>query len=181
MLNDSSILETPRLRMRPFRHEDFDDLYRLYSDPLVMRYITNGRPKTVEETREGLDRMIGHFRDFGYAMFALFHRSDGRFLGRCGLQPLRDTPWVELGYTLLWDAWGQGFATEAAKECVRFGFEVHKLPQLVAIVMSENSASRHVIEKCGLTYEKTEPYKEADDVAWYKMTRETYLSRQVAS
>jgi ribosomal-protein-alanine N-acetyltransferase len=168
-------LETARLRLRPFTPADADDLYRLYSDPEVMRYIGQGTVRTREQTAEALAKMIDEWEQHGFGMWALFDRRDGRFLGRCGLRPLPGTPEVELGYTLFKEAWGKGLATEAARASVAFGFEKLALPRIVAIAHPPNRASRRVMEKVGMRFERQAPYQDIDCV-WYAAHRADYLA-----
>ena len=172
-------LETARLRLRPFTPADADDLYRLYSDPEVMRYLGQGTVRTREQTAEALAKMLGEWARDGFGMWALLDRRDGRFLGRCGLRPLAGTPEVELGYTLFKDVWGKGLATEAAQASVGFGFERLRLPRLVAIAHPPNLASRRVMEKVGMRFERQAPYQGIDCV-WYAVGRADYLAARRA-
>jgi RimJ/RimL family protein N-acetyltransferase len=172
-------LETARLRLRPFTPADEDDLCRLYSDPEVMRYIGVGGVRTREQTAEALAKMVGEWGQHGFGMWALLDRRDGRFLGRCGLRPLAGTPEVELGYTLFKDVWGRGLATEAARASVAFGFDKLRLPRLVAIAHPPNRASRRVMEKVGMRFERQGPYQDIDCV-WYAIGRADYLAAQRA-
>jgi ribosomal-protein-alanine N-acetyltransferase len=166
-------LETARLRLRPFREGDLEDLYRLYGDAEVMRYISDGRPRTREETVAALARMMGHWPQFGFGMWALFDRTDGRFIGRCGLQPLREGSEIELGYTLFKEFWGRGIATETARLALRHGFETSGLERIIAIAHPANGASRRVMEKVGLRYERTGPFKD-QEVVWYALGRDEF-------
>jgi ribosomal-protein-alanine N-acetyltransferase len=166
--------ETPRLRLRPFAAGDLDDLCGLFGDPEVMRYVGNG-VRTREETEASLARMAGHWPRLGFGMWALHDKETGRFVGRCGLQPLADTPEVELGYTLHRAFWGRGLAAEASAAALRHGFETVGLPRVVAIALPENAASRRVMEKAGLAFERTaaDPYGPRE-VVWYALSRADY-------
>jgi RimJ/RimL family protein N-acetyltransferase len=168
--------ETSRLTLRPFTPGDIDDLGSLYSDPIAMRFLGNGTPKTRAETEERLARMIGHWAQHGLGMWALHDKETGRFVGRCGLQPLADTAEIELGYVLHREYWGRGLATEASMAAVRFGFETIQLSRIVAIVLPENLGSRRVIEKSGLKFERIGPNPYGPrDVAWYGLSRTEYV------
>jgi ribosomal-protein-alanine N-acetyltransferase len=166
--------ETARLRLRPFEPGDFEELFRLYSDPDVMRFIGQG-VRTREEAEQGLARGIGHWRDRGFGMWAVHDKATGKFVGRCGIQPLQDTGEIELGYALHQEFWGRGLATEASVVALRFGFETIALSRIVAIARPENTGSRHVMEKLGMTYEKTTPSPYGlHDVVWYGLSRPDY-------
>lgn len=84
--------------------------------------------------------------------------SSGRrqeIIGWAGLQFLPELNEIEVGYLLDQPFWGKGYATEAARASLRFGFEHFGFPRMIALVHPENIASRRVIEKCGMRYEKT--------------------------
>ena len=164
-------LVTPRLLMRPFSPEDLADLYVLYSDPNVMKYITGGTPRTLEETRAALERMMRNFEENEYGMFAVFERKEKRFIGRCGLQPLEESGLIELGYTLLPSAWGKGYATEAAMQVIRTAFSQWGLEKIVAIAREENKASTRVMEKIGMTGRSHEKFY-GQDVVMYSLEKE---------
>ena len=150
-------IETPPLLLRPFAPADLDELLRLYSDPEVMRFIGKG-VRSREETEAGLTRMAGQWPQLGFGMWALHEKETGKFVGRCGLQPLSDTGQVEVGYALHREFWGRGLTTEAATVALRFGFETIGLPRIVAIARAENVASRRVMEKLGMTYSPADDF-----------------------
>lgn len=143
------IVETQRLRMRPFLDTDFDDLLRLFSDLEVMRFIGRG-VRTAEETRHRLDAMIQHWKQHGFGLWALFHKADTRFVGRCGFGYLHDHGDAELAYALAKEYWGQGLATEAAQRAVEVAFEKFRLPRLLAVADVDNRASQWVLRKLGM-------------------------------
>jgi ribosomal-protein-alanine N-acetyltransferase len=146
------ILETERLVLRPFTQDDEDVLFALYTDPEVMRFL--GGVRTREQTRQRLAAVVAHWREYGYGIWALVEKGAGGFVGRCGLGHLHEEVGEpELAYTLGRDHWGKGLATEAAVRAVRFGFEVLRLPRVVAYARPDNAASRRVMEKLGMTFE----------------------------
>jgi RimJ/RimL family protein N-acetyltransferase len=168
-------LETERLRLCPFMPADADDLFRVYSDPLVMRYISRG-VRSREETITALADQIEHWRQHGFGMWALREKRSDDFIGRCGLRVLDRTQEVEVGYTLARSAWGKGYATEAARQALSFGFEEAGLERIVAVAQPENVASRHVMEKLGMRFEK-DAYFYDSIVVYYAIDRETFARR----
>src|SRR5438128_2204028 len=123
------ILETERLLLRPFTQDDEEDLFALYTDPRVMRYL--GGVRTREQTRQRLDAMLAHWREYGYGIWALVEKGTGAFVGRCGLGHLHEEVGdPELAYTLGRACWGRGLATEAAGRALAFGFGVLRLPRV---------------------------------------------------
>lgn len=145
------LLVTPRLLMRPFAESDLDDLAALYADPNVRRFFASGK-LTREETAERLRQTIADFNSTGFGMLAVIERREKRLIGRCGLKYLDGSSEIEIGYLLEAKSWGKGYATEAAKEVMRYAFGEMKLPRLVAVTDAQNHASRRVLEKLGMKH-----------------------------
>ena len=158
------ILTTPRLTMRQFTEDDADNLFNLNSDPEVMRFL--GRPTPLEVLRNAiipfhlgvyqrLDR-LGHW--------AAENTSDGEFLGWFHFRPGPggDITNVELGYRLRRSAWNHGYATEGSRALINMGFTDLGVQRVYAHTMTLNAASRHVLEKCGLTLVHTTAYAGPD-------------------
>ena len=167
-------IETARLYLRQFTPDDLDDLYRIYSDPEIMNYLTGVR--TREATETAIHTMLKRWEENNFGMWALVHKIDGKMIGRCGLGLLDNTPEVELGYALDKVYWNQGLATEASFASLNYGFQILKLERIVAIARPENIASQRVIQKVGMKYEKNAHYYETD-VVYYSISRETYRSQ----
>jgi ribosomal-protein-alanine N-acetyltransferase len=166
--------ETARLSLRPFTADDLDDLVGLFGDPDVMLHIGKG-VRSRAETKESLDRTMGYWSRLGLGMWAVHEKDTGRFVGRCGLQPLADSGDVELGYAYHRAFWGRGLATEGSVAALRFGFETLALPRIVAIARPENTASWRVMEKLGMTREQTGPSPyDRSVVVWYGLSRADY-------
>lgn len=164
-------IETPRLRLRQFTPNDLDNLSRLYSNPDVMRYIGKGI-RTENETQTALSSIIKHY-EHGFGMWAVIYKDNGKLIGRCGLCFLDHTPEVELGYLLDKSYWRRGLATEASHASLKYGFEAVKLEKIVAIAKPENIASRRVMEKVGMKYEK-DAYFYNSTVVYYSISRDVY-------
>jgi RimJ/RimL family protein N-acetyltransferase len=169
-----SELETSRLRLRPFCLEDLDPLTEIHSDPLVMRYL-GGKTRDREETLLRLEINIRTWQEHGFGMYAVFERTGETMIGRCGLAFLDQTPEIEVGYMFARAHWGKGYATEAARASLRFGFEVRGFDRIVAVANPENRASRHVIEKLGMRFEKNANYYNCD-VVYYALSRQEWAS-----
>jgi RimJ/RimL family protein N-acetyltransferase len=147
-------LETERLRLRGFTAADLDLLHRLYSDPDVMFFIGTGGTFSREQTQERLAATLFRWIQHGVPMWALFRKADQAFVGRCGFQILEATKEVELAYTLLPDAWGNGYATEASRACLEHAFTALKWDRVVSRTRPTNSRSLRVMEKLGFQVEK---------------------------
>ena len=150
------ILETPRLILRHQVPADLDDLWALYCDPEITKYIPDA-PRTREEAREELEwHMNGHHRNPDLGLWATIHKETDKFIGRCGLLPwtIEDQQEVEVAYTIARSYWGHGLATEAAQAILQYGFEILNLSRLVSLIEPENIASQRVAEKIGMIFEK---------------------------
>jgi len=151
------ILETEHLLLRHLEPGDLDNLYALYSDPVVRRYFPEGT-LTLEETKEELDWFLhGHPRHPELGLWATIHKPSGQFIGRCGLLPwnIDGVFEVEIAYMLGKDWWGQGLATEAALGIRDYAYETLKLKRLICLIDEDNRASIRVAEKTGMRFEKT--------------------------
>jgi len=149
-------IETTRLRLRPLREEDAEELSRIFSDPAVVQY-SGGQSPSLEQVREGIRQHISeHYRDHGYGLLAAELRDTGEIVGRIGFleTEIDATGDAELHYHLAPTAWGTGLATEAARAVLEWGFEQGHLARVVAVIHPDNLASRRVAEKCGLTFWK---------------------------
>jgi ribosomal-protein-alanine N-acetyltransferase len=157
-----SVLESERLLLRPFCEDDLDDLFTLQSDPDVMRYLGTGKARTREETQERLQRVIGHWEEHGFGMWALVVKDDGRFAGWCGFGYGHGLGDAELSYTLARRYWGQGLATEAVRRVLRYAFEQVVLPRVVGVARIENTASQRVMLRVGMTLRQNIQYDDKE-------------------
>jgi RimJ/RimL family protein N-acetyltransferase len=148
-------LETDRLILCDWAPEDWAQFHSIASDPEVMRYIGPGMPWPEEKSHAFVDRQIELLGDRQFCLWKLLPKFGGPLIGFCGLQPLSDTPEIEIGWWLARDRWGQGLATEAARAALRDGFERVGLARIVAIAQPANTASVHIMQKLGMRYEGT--------------------------
>jgi RimJ/RimL family protein N-acetyltransferase len=101
--------------------------------------------------------MLAHWDRHGFGLWALHDRTDGRFVGRCGVAYLHDFPDAELAYTLARRYWGRGLATEAARAALAHALGALRLPRVVGVALVENLASQKVLLKAGMTLQG--PYR----------------------
>lgn len=149
-------LGTERLQLRPLRLDDLSWHHALvHSDPEVT---WDGTSDPIAQTLKSLEWRLKHWREHGFGMWAIVEKESGEPLGFAGLVYLEDTSEVQVGYFLGRPAWGQGYATEAGKAAVRYGFEVLGLPRIVAVARPENEASQRVLAKLGLRHLRNEEH-----------------------
>jgi|LSQX01.2.fsa_nt_gb RimJ/RimL family protein N-acetyltransferase len=147
-------LLTERLELRDFGEADAEWVQAWACDPAVVRFMPWG-PNTPEQTREFLQRKLAERTEEPRRTWdlAVKDRGTGRLIGSAGLRLDEALQQAELGYCFHREAWGHGFATEAARELLRFGFEQLGLHRIHASVDSRNGASARVLAKIGMRQE----------------------------
>ncbi len=150
------MLRTPRLHLRPFASADADALFALHSNARVLRYWDS--PPWTERSRA--EQFIARCRQIetenSGARLAIDRSTDGTFLGWCGLTAYNpEYRSAALGYVLTEAAWGQGYATEAARALLQWGFDDLDLNRVQSETDTRNAASAHVLEKLGFVREGT--------------------------
>jgi RimJ/RimL family protein N-acetyltransferase len=154
-------LETERLSLRRLTSADAPLLYELDSDSEVMRHISKGVPTPLEQIEnEILPRWLGFYEIYGgLGVWAAHEKTSDRFLGWFHLRPDRYAPdEQELGYRLRRDAWGRGYATEGARALIDKTFHDLNIERIIARTLVGNTASRRVMEKCGMLFEEAFTY-----------------------
>jgi ribosomal-protein-alanine N-acetyltransferase len=132
-------------------------LHRIYQTEGVLRYFPNPNPPPLEKVQRFIANQQAHWEQYGYGNWAVVPDGEPELVGWTGLQYLPELSETEVGFLLDRPHWGKGYATEAALACLRFGFERCNLDHIIALVHSDNLASRRVIEKCSLAYVDTLP------------------------
>jgi RimJ/RimL family protein N-acetyltransferase len=149
-------LETSRLTLRRWQESDREPFAEMNADAVVMHYFE--APFTRQQSDEAIDRYLAAFDRDSFSFFAATVRDTGDFVGTIGMQVMRFTvpnlpqPAVEIGWRLTQASQGKGLATEGARTIVDFAFNKLGLNEVVAITALPNCASRHVMEKLGMTH-----------------------------
>jgi len=145
------LIETPRLRLRPWQECDRPAFAALHADLEVMR--DAGGPLDRPQSDAKLDRYVAAFERCGFTRWAIESRDRG-FLGYVGIMPSRpDHPigeHVDIGWRLVRSAWGQGYATEAAKAALQDAFTRCGLAEVIAFTTADNRRSQAVMARLGL-------------------------------
>ncbi len=146
------ILETPRLRLRPWRESDLAPFAALNADPEVMAHFPATQSR--EESDASARRVMAAIASRGWGFWALEEIGGEPFVGFTGLsQPPFEahfTPCVEIGWRLARHAWGRGYATEAARAALAFGFGELALGEIVAFTATSNARSQAVMARLGM-------------------------------
>ena len=163
-------VETERVLLRGWRDEDLEPYARICADPEVMRFIGGGSTLTREQAEEQISRFFRHREERGFGLWAAEDKESRTFIGFVGLAHQED--WsegehkTEVGWRLDRAFWGRGLATEAAKASVSYGLEHLGLERIISIIQPENTASRRVAERAGLTL-RGETRWRGTTVVWY--------------
>lgn len=184
-------LETDRLILRDWRDEDWPVFFRHTNTPSVMRWL--GGVADAEGRAQARARLEAYRRDHGHSFWVVERKPDGghlagELLGFCGLKranqpggPIGD---FEIGWRLREDAWGRGYAREAALASMRAGFELFGAPHMIALTVPGNAGSWGLMERLGmrrrpdLDFESTDFESEGGTIIAYAITRDEWEQQQ---
>ncbi|TDO54902.1 RimJ/RimL family protein N-acetyltransferase [Kribbella sp. VKM Ac-2527] len=152
---------TDRLVLRDWRESDLAPWAAMNADPEVREYL--GPLLTAEEAAASVRSFQDDLDRNGFGFWAVEVRHTGEFVGFAGLDTVDEgMPFtgVEAGWRLARSAWGHGYATEAALAVLRYGFDTHRMPEILAITTTTNLRSQAVMQRIGMT---TDPAEDFDD------------------
>jgi ribosomal-protein-alanine N-acetyltransferase len=155
--------------------DDADDLQQIFGDAEVMKHITGGKVREKAETMTGLRRTIEGWKRRGFGLWAVTPKEQNTVIGYCGYMPLDNTTEIELAYGMARAHWAKGYATEAARACLRYGFEEMKLDHIVAVVNPQNFPSQRILLKLGMTHTRNVHHYDAD-LMYYEISQEAFNS-----
>lgn len=145
-------IETERLLLRDWNPSDLEPFINLGQDPQVMEHFP--ALLTKEESTDIYQRMIAHFQEWGYGLFAAELKETEEFIGFIGLSHPRFksdfTPCVEIGWRLMSHVWQRGLASEGANAVLEYAFTKLKLNEIYSFTAINNIASYRVMEKIGM-------------------------------
>ena len=165
------IMETERLQMRAVSVDDAELMLAVWNDPAFIRNVLDRGIRTVEQAREAIEGGAQKlFDDYGYGPYSMSLKSDDTMIGICGLFRRENLEDPDIGFSVLPDYCGKGYAGEAAAAVVDHARNELGIGVLVAIVSPTNAPSIGLIEKLGLTFERmiTMP-GEDDEICLYSM------------
>jgi RimJ/RimL family protein N-acetyltransferase len=168
------MIETERLVFRKFTPDDLPQLVEQRSDPEVNKYLGGPSRQNDEALAKRMQFYISCYDKFGFGSCAMLWKRTGEMIGTAGIQPLEDTGEIEVGYSIIKDFWGLGIGTEAARGWLNYGFTEAGLERIVAVAVVENQASRHIMEKLGMRYEKTEVHYD-EPCVFYAISKQEFL------
>ncbi|HEX6441350.1 MAG TPA: GNAT family N-acetyltransferase [Stellaceae bacterium] len=154
-MSDTEKFATARLAARSWRAGDLPLAMELWGDPAVMALIDARGRLTAAEVAEKLRAEVERERAVGVQYWALFERDGGGFVGCCGLRPWVYTPAepnFEVGFHIVRRCWGRGFASEAARGALDYGWRELRLAKIYAGHHPDNRASKHILDRLGFTF-----------------------------
>mgnify|MGYP000165043155 CR=1 FL=1 len=166
------ILQTERLRLRELTPDDAINFYRLNSDLEVMKYTGDSPFDSVESARQ----FLKHYTDYtinGFGRWAVVDKKTNSFLGWCGLK-LNEENLIDIGFRFFQNEWGKGYATEAAKACLDYGFNHLNMDEIIGRAASENKASIRVLEKLNMLFWKQDNCKGIENSVYYTLSKLDY-------
>jgi ribosomal-protein-alanine N-acetyltransferase len=174
LAHDTDRIESERLIFRRIEQVDFEFFARIHADPIVARYLGNGRARSIQETHAFLENVYETYKSLELGPLAVLRKSDGVLIGRCGLSDMAlevntasgklprvwyqrsqvpsDTNVIfeqELGYTFDRNYWGQGYASEAAARVFAYAFSTMPFRRIVSVIHPDNTPSMKIAKRCG--------------------------------
>ena len=168
------LIETARLRLRPFMPDDLDVLLRFWTDPEVRRYLWDDHIISRGQVEAVLQSNLVSFQTHDFGHWAVIHARRGSLIGFCGLRCTGDPSEVELLYGIAPPYWGQGLATEAARAVLRYGFEEKQLARIIASADTPNVASVRVLKRVGMRFERYGRTDAGGELVYFAMSREEF-------
>jgi RimJ/RimL family protein N-acetyltransferase len=186
------MIRTERLLLRRWRDEDRAPFAALNADPVVRAHFQG--TMTADESDAFIERVEAHWDEHGWGLWAMEVPGAAPFIGFAGLWPadyVDGSPMVEVGWRMAREHWGHGYATEAARAALRFGFDELGLDEIVSFTVPQNERSIAVMERIGLIRDPSRDFDHprVDPVAYpqlvrhvfYRLDRGTWLRQQEAS
>jgi len=166
-------IETERLILREILPEDAEAMFEMDSDPDVHLYLGNEPVKDIEQINNVIQFIRKQYIDNGIGRWAVVLKESNEFIGWCGLKYFTEIinnhiHIYDLGYRFGKKYWGKGYATEAAKACMEYGFNNMKLKEIYAMTDSRNANSNNVLKKLGFTFVEKFDY-DGDESDWFKI------------
>jgi ribosomal-protein-alanine N-acetyltransferase len=167
-------LETERLKMRFFNVEDAQYFYDLNLDPDVMKYTGDVPFESVEASGFFLADYIKNQKP-GFGRMTVLLKDNLECIGWCGLRPLEDGT-IDLGFRYFKKHWGRGYATEAGRASLQYGFEIMNLDRIIGRTARLNVGSVKVLEKLGMSFWKNDTCEGIEDSVYYSITKEDWFA-----
>lgn len=164
------IIESQRLIYRPFELSDAQALFEMDSNPNVHKYLWQKPTLDIDESIQIIEMLQKQYKENGIGRFATILKETGEFIGWTGIKFVNDhiengnTNFYDYGYRLNEKFWNKGYASEATKTWLDYGFNEININEMNAYTHSENGASNHILSKSGFQF--IEDYPDKDGIIW---------------
>jgi len=149
------VLQTPRLNLRKMNLDDASFVKQLLNSEKWVKYIGDFGVRSMDDARRYLNqRVLPKYEALGFGFYLIQRKHDGVKMGNCGLTYRDGLEHADIGFSLLQEYEGQGYALEAATAVLDYGFAVHKLTYIEAIVAPGNKRSQHLLIKLGMEFKR---------------------------
>lgn len=175
----NTVIETERLILRKLLPSDDEGMFLLDSNPNVHRFLGNNPVSTIAESRNMIENIRNQYVQNGTGRLAVILKESNEFIGWCGIKFITEPDnnhinFYEIGYRLREEFWGKGYAYEAAKACLDYGFHQMNITIMHASANIENSGSRKILEKMGMQ-QKNQFEWNGIPCVWYELNKTDYL------
>ena len=171
------ILETPRLLLRPLELSDADAMFAMDKNPLVHKYLWNKPAQDISEVMNVIEYVQRQYKENNIGRFATIIKDTNEFIGWTGIKFVNDhvengnTNFYDYGYRLNEPFWNKGYASEATKLWLDYGFNLMNIKEMNAYTHAENGASNRVLSKCGMQFMHDYPDTEGVLWKWWQMMK----------
>jgi len=169
------ITSTERLYLRELNVDDAIHFFNINNDPECIKYTGDDPFESIEASKLFLESYEKQYQDFKMGRWAVCLNETDEFLGWCGLKFHPNENLVDVGYRFYKKHWNKGYATEATKASLAYGFNHLELDKIVAHVHVDNHSSHHVVIKSGLSYIKEFVYN-STPARFYEIKKIEYLT-----
>lgn len=163
------VAETKRLILRELSQADAKYFFELNNDPEVIKYTGDSAFLSLEEAEHFL-KNYSHYDEHGFGRWAVIRKEDNEFLGWCGLK-FNEENYVDIGFRFFQKFWGKGYATEAAQESLRIGFDQFSITEIIGRTAKQNISSIRVLEKIGMEYFKNGECHGIEDARYFRIKK----------
>ena len=145
------IFKTERLIIRPTSEKDAELIYQLYNTPKFIKFVGDRAINSIQDAEKYIQiKMLPQLKTLGYSSYSLITKADGLKIGTCGLYNRDGVDGIDIGFGLLPQYEGLGYAYESAHRLMRAAFEEFEIEEIKAITAKENISSQRLLEKLGL-------------------------------
>lgn len=171
--------KTERLIIRPTSEEDAELIYQLFNTPKFIKFIGDREINSIQDAKKYIqNKMLPQLNTLGYSSYSIITKGDGSKIGTCGLYNRDGVDGIDIGFSLLPQYEGLGYAYESTHRLIRAAFQEFEIKEIKAITVKENISSQHLLEKLGLEMIGLAKLPNNNEkLLLYKIENRSYLSR----